>query len=134
MPTQAKFTPKQVARALGVSESSIKRWVDSGKIEAVRTAGGHRKVLLSSIVQLARDQGYTIVRPEVLGLAAESSKCNLQDARDQLLETLIDGDESASQAIIEPLYHNGLTMVEIADHVLAPVFHEIGSRSAHRRT
>lgn len=122
------FTPKQVAKALGVSESSIKRWVDSGKIEAVRTAGGHRKLLLSSIVKLARKQGYQIVRPEVLGLAAESSKCDLHDACKPLIETLSEGDEQASQAIIEPLYHAGHTMVEIADLLLAPVFHELGNR------
>ncbi len=125
---ETTFTPKQVAKALGVSESSIKRWVDSGKIEAVRTAGGHRKLLLSSIVQLARDQGHAIVRPDVLGLAAESSKSDLHAAGTLLIERLAAGDEEASQAIIEPLYHAGHTMVEIADQLIAPVFHVIGDR------
>lgn len=128
MQMETTFTPKQVAKALGVSESSIKRWVDGGRIEAVRTAGGHRKLLLSSVVQLAREQGYNIVRPDVLGLAAESSKCDLHDAYEPLLETLSAGDEVASQAIIEPLYHAGYSMVDIADSLIAPVFHELGRR------
>ncbi|WP_442481329.1 helix-turn-helix domain-containing protein [Aeoliella sp. SH292] len=130
MPMQRKFTPKQVAQALGVSESSIKRWVDSGKLEAVKTAGGHRKLPLAAVVKLAREQGYAIVRPELLGLAAEHVKCRLEDACEPLVETLAAGDESASQAIIEPLYHAGHSMVEIADQVIAPVFHEIGHRWA----
>lgn len=130
MPMERKFTPKQVAQALGVSESSIKRWVDGGKIEAVKTAGGHRKLMLSAIVRLAREQGYTIVRPDVLGLAAGSSKYSLHQVCEPLIETLSRGDESASQAIIEPLYHAGHSMVEIADLVIAPVFHEIGNQWA----
>lgn len=130
MPSQRKFTPKQVAQALGVSESSIKRWVDGGKVEAVKTAGGHRKLSLASVVKLAREQGYHIVRPEVLGLAAGHARGRLAEAFDPLLEALSAGDELASQAIIEPLYHAGHSMVEIADQVFAPVFHEIGHRWA----
>ena len=37
------FSPKQIGNALGVSEASIKRWVDKGKIDCVKTTGGHRK-------------------------------------------------------------------------------------------
>jgi len=124
------FTPRQVAEALGVSESSIKRWVDSGKLEAARTAGGHRKLLLPAVVKLARENGYAIVRPEVLGLVAESAKRDLDEAREPLVETLARGDEGESQAIIEPLYHAGHTMIEIADRLIAPVFHELGNRWA----
>lgn len=125
---QRKFTPKQVAQALGVSESSIKRWVDGGKIEAVKTAGGHRKLPLAAVVKMAREQGYSIVRPEVLGLAVEHTKVRIDKACEPLIEALAAGDESASQAIVEPLYHAGHSMVEIADLVIAPVFHEIGDR------
>ena len=128
MPMERKFTPKQVARALGVSESSVKRWVDSGKVEAVRTAGGHRKMSLSAVVGLAREQGYHIVRPDVLGLAANCTNCKLKDVYQPLIEALTEGDERATQALIEPLYHAGHTMVELADMVIAPVFHELGNR------
>ena len=33
-------SPKQVAHAMGVSESSLKRWCDQGLIPTVRTAAG----------------------------------------------------------------------------------------------
>jgi excisionase family DNA binding protein len=34
----------EVAQALGVSTSSVRRLIDCGKLEAVRTGGGHRRI------------------------------------------------------------------------------------------
>src|SRR3954469_20822745 len=45
---------RQAADALGVSVSTIQRWVDAGSIEATRTMGKHRRVLLSSVLDFAR--------------------------------------------------------------------------------
>ena len=63
-----QLTPKQVARAIGVSEASLKRWCDKGLIEMVRTVGGHRRLPLSSVLQFLRSSGHQLVRPEILGL------------------------------------------------------------------
>jgi excisionase family DNA binding protein len=41
-------TPKQVAQAINVSESSLKRWCDQGLLTAIRTAGGHRRLALAA--------------------------------------------------------------------------------------
>ena len=64
------LTPKELADAIGASESSLRRWVDSGQINMSRTAGGHRRIPLAEAIQFIRGIGATVVRPEMLGLAA----------------------------------------------------------------
>jgi molybdopterin-binding protein len=41
MPT---FTVGEAAELLGVSPDTVRRWVDSGQLEAARTAGGRRRL------------------------------------------------------------------------------------------
>lgn len=41
--------PKQAAALLGLSVSSIHKLVEGGRLEAWRTQGGHRRILMSSI-------------------------------------------------------------------------------------
>ena len=66
-------SPKQVARAIGVSESSLKRWCDQGLIKTVRTAGGHRKMTIAEVLRYVREQDHKLVSPEILGLPPRTS-------------------------------------------------------------
>src|SRR5215467_4178610 len=45
------LTPKDLADAVGVSESSMRRWLDTGKIRMTRTAGGHRRIELAEALR-----------------------------------------------------------------------------------
>jgi MerR family transcriptional regulator, light-induced transcriptional regulator len=122
------FTPKQVALALGVSESSIKRWVDSGRLTAAKTVGGHRKVTLPSIAAFVRETGHHLEHPELLGLvaagAAQHSRC---DAIKPLFEALVEGREAVVREVVLGAYQRGATVVELGDHLLGPAFGLIGA-------
>ena len=38
------LSPRELAEAVGVSESSLKRWADRGRVHVHRTEGGHRRI------------------------------------------------------------------------------------------
>jgi hypothetical protein len=67
-PVKPFLTPRDLALAVGASESSLKRWVDEGSIVASRTAGGHRRIALAEAVRFIRESRLHVVRPALLGL------------------------------------------------------------------
>ncbi|HEX9106572.1 MAG TPA: MerR family DNA-binding transcriptional regulator, partial [Longimicrobiales bacterium] len=48
------LSPRELAEAVGVSESSLKRWADRGVLAVERTAGGHRRIPLGEAVRFIR--------------------------------------------------------------------------------
>lgn len=126
MPSTTMFSPKQVARALGVSESSVKRWVDSGKLQAAKTAGGHRKVTLPSIATFVRETGHPMAQPELLGMVAAGAALRLDDALDLLFESLINGREAECRELILSFYQQGETIPRLGDLLIGPTFRRIG--------
>ncbi len=121
-------SPKQVARAIGVSESSLKRWCDRGLITTIRTAGGHRKLPMNAVLEFLKSSGRELVEPGILGLPATvgQGEGTIRRAKDRLKETLIEGDEAACRQIIFDLYLAKHPISVICDQVIATVFQEIG--------
>ncbi len=123
-------TPKQVAQAINVSESSLKRWCDRGLLTTVRTAGGHRRLALDDVFHFLRESGHPLVRPELLGLPSTVGQgaTVVARARDQVRDALLAGDEEQCRRIVFDLYLSGQSACEICDRVLAAAFHDIGDR------
>ncbi|MHC4877129.1 MAG: cobalamin B12-binding domain-containing protein [Planctomycetota bacterium] len=123
-------SPKQVARAIGVSESTVKRWCDKGLIPMVKTAGGHRKMDVNAVVQFLRDSGHEIVEPQVLGLPVAVGKTGwtLNRAVERIVPAVVQGDESIVRQVVFDLLLAKHSVTTIFDEVLAPVMHEIGER------
>lgn len=42
-------TPGQAAAALGVTRDTIRRYVDAGKLDAIKTPGGQRRINADSL-------------------------------------------------------------------------------------
>lgn len=124
------LTPKQVAQAIGVSESSLKRWCDRGLIKTIRTAGGHRRLPIADVVDFLRNEDRELVRPELLGLPSNTGRGNLalDRAAERMFDALVAGDEDVCRQILLDLYLAGQTTAAIGDRVLAPAFHRIGDR------
>jgi excisionase family DNA binding protein len=122
------LTPKQVAHAIGVSEASLKRWCDRGLLPATRTAGGHRRLAVATVIQFLRETGREPVRPEVLGLppATGRGKPAIDRVVDQVVAALTAGDEERLRRLVFNLYLARHAARDICDQVLAAAFHEIG--------
>lgn len=125
MPTTT-FSPKQVATALGVSESSVKRWVDSGKLTAAKTAGGHRKVPLPSLAAFIRETGQPVEHPEMLGMVATATRQPIDAARDELFGALIEGHEHQCRETVLGFYQQGESIPRLGDLLIGPAFRRIG--------
>ncbi|GAC1368053.1 MAG: hypothetical protein NVSMB47_18850 [Polyangiales bacterium] len=65
----------EVADYFDVTDVTIKNWVDQGRLLAARTAGGHRRVAVSSVAELLEGQG----RPVPPELASKSVVVMLSD-------------------------------------------------------
>lgn len=122
------FSPKEVALALGVSESSLKRWVDRGLIRADKTGGGHRRLTLDAVLAYVREQGRDIVDPGMIGLPPETgvSRSREQGAHADFLAAVTSGDEFTAQRVILDLYIRGVSVAAICDSVITTAFHRIG--------
>ncbi len=76
------YSPKQVAERLGVSESSVKRWLDQGVVPVLRTAGGHRRVSEESVEELLRQLKATSGFPRLSPHGGDGSSQNEPAPRD----------------------------------------------------
>ena len=125
-PSPYLSTP-QAAEALGVSVSTVKRWVDEGVLPAHKTAGGHRKLLRAEILALAR-QG-DLPRGDLAGLSAASPR-NRTDALETtaalLLDALLAGHGAEVSAIICRTYGSGVAVEALADRIIAPALAKVG--------
>lgn len=132
MPTL--LSPKELASAIGASESSLKRWVDSGKLEASKTAGGHRRIALAEAIRFIRDSHIHVVRPEILGLPHETAdQPPATDEKAQMLYAALNaGDSAAAHSIVFSAFLDGESAASIFDGMIRDAMAAIGEKWQHR--
>ena len=123
------LTPAEVAKAVDVSESTVKRWCDQGRLRCEATPGGHRRVPVGAFVEMVRQGGFDLADASVLGLPAGTGRqeSRIGAAVSCLTEALTGGDESACRRIIFGHFLSGERFSAISDRVIAPAFYQIGS-------
>jgi excisionase family DNA binding protein len=52
------LTPGELGRLLHVNAKTVTRWAVEGRLEAVRTPGGHRRFPLAVVLRFLTDMGF----------------------------------------------------------------------------
>jgi excisionase family DNA binding protein len=128
------LSPKELGAAIGVSESSLKRWADSGRLHVARTAGGHRRIDRSEAIRFVRSQGFALERPGILGLEdidAISAGPDLDDPATALHDALSKGEAERARGLALARYVEGMPLALIIDRMIAPAMRAIGNRWRH---
>lgn len=129
------LTMSRLAAALGVSESSVKRWADDGAIVCSRTVGGHRRVSVADAVWFIRRTRSAVVRPELLGLGDLSSLpprfSEESDPTEALYGALESGATPAVRAMLQSLYIQGRSLAGLFDGPVRAAMARIGELWLH---
>jgi excisionase family DNA binding protein len=135
------LSPRQLAQAVGVSESSLRRWADDGRMAMVRTAGGHRRIPLSEAVQLIRRLKLSVSRPELLGLEGPLATqpkhpgpgvaADVGGAADLMYEHLLHGRGAEARGLVLRLYLEGWPLHDLFDGLLAVAMTRLGELWRH---
>jgi MerR family transcriptional regulator, light-induced transcriptional regulator len=134
-PSIGYVSPRSLATAIGVSESSLKRWADEGRLRVERTAGGHRRIAVGEAVRFVRNAGLGVVRPELLGLASAEGMSRVRGDRAATAERLLaalEADRAAeARSLIVSLYLEGATPGWICDEPIRQALERVGELWEH---
>lgn len=127
--TPVFLSTAQVADALGIGVSTVKRWVEDGILPASKTAGGHRKLLLADVLEVARQNNLPVRDLALLtpGVSAKRHRLEPASLGEALYKALIAGDGQQVRAMIHGAYGNGMRIEALADFAIAPAMHRIGT-------
>ena len=132
------LSPRDLAQAIGSSESSVKRWTDQGLLKVTRTAGGHRRIATSDAIQYIRQNACPVVKPEILGLPAslageepEPVDSSTAKPNDTFLELLQSGHDVGARNHVLSRFLAGESVASLADGPMRTAMEVIGASWEH---
>lgn len=132
------LSPKQLAAAAGVSESTVKRLVDDGALKAEKTAGGHRRIRLCDALAWVRSRGCGKLDPEALagavpalGGAAGVNLCDERAVLARYSEALEAGEEAVTTGLAVALFVGGADAAAVLEEPILGRFKELRNRCSH---
>lgn len=126
------LSPRDLATAIGASESSLKRWTDQGHLAVSRTAGGHRRIPVNEAIRFVRARQLPLVKPELLGLPASFGvESSLQPSPhdrpdDTFLDLLRSGHDIGARNHLLERFMRGETIASLADGPIRSAMQGLG--------
>ena len=136
MSIKTLISPKQLAQAIGASESSLKRWADDGLLRVSKTAGGHRRIPVNDAIRFIRERHLEVIKPEAIGLSSSlipASECrSIDDLTSMLIDYFTEGKVEEAETLLISSYLSGSSVAEIADGPIQGALEQIGYIWKHK--
>lgn len=123
------LSPRDLGRAVGLSESSVRRWADDGRLRAERTAGGHRRIARAEAVRFVREAGLELLRPDLLGFPGADAAAggSAVSPADTLVAAIRAADNASARRILVSAFLDGTPLAELCDGPMRVALREVGS-------
>lgn len=129
------FNSQEAARILGVNVSSIKRWTEEGRLECVKTAGGHRKFFLEHLANFLEQYKKKTTRINLFPLEDTTDleisfhilKGNFDFLSEYLVSESLNSNRERVQQVLNGLYLGQYPLYKIYDHLVTPAMARIGA-------
>jgi excisionase family DNA binding protein len=127
------ISTREVADLLAVTDTTVKRWTNSGRLKCAKTLGGHRKYILSDIEKFAEENNISITgvttplrkdQREKLGFAMYSK--NMDMAVEIIMEESLQGDREGMFESLMYLVKNRMKFADIIDNIIKPAMEKVG--------
>lgn len=128
------FNSQEAAKILGVNVSTIKRWTEDGRLECIRTAGGHRKFMMSQLSKFLDENRKKTSKLNLFPLENESDlkisnhilKGDFSYLIDYIKKQALACNRDKVQKVLNGLYLAQYPLYIIYDRIITHVLHEFG--------
>lgn len=131
---KTQLSTKEVAALLNITETTVKRWADIGKLKCSKTLGGHRKFDLHDVIKFAEDNSFPISgvippplsKKQLQNLEFSVYTKNYPLISDILKTEALQGDKEGIEKLLQYLYKNNIKFTTIVDEIIQPALSRIG--------
>jgi len=128
------FNSHDAAKMLGVNVSTIKRWTDEGKLECIKSIGGHRKFTMEHFAEFLGKNNKKVSKINVFPIEEDSDleishhilKGNFDYLADYVLEQAFLSNRNRVQHVMNGLYLSQYPLHKIYDNLITHVLYKIG--------
>lgn len=123
------ISTKLAAEILGVSVSTVKRWVDDNILPASKTPGGHRKIMVADVIRLSRQGILPVGDFSKLPLGTEQPEisANIGISAENFYLALRNQSPLSCINILMSAYKTKMSIQQIADDIVHPSMARIGN-------
>ncbi len=120
------LSTQTAAEMLGVSVSTVKRWVDDAILPAHKSPGGHRKILLNDIIRLSRNG--TLPPGDFSRMKVNSSvtESKLDVSSDLFYQAIRSQSDLSATNLLVSAYRSKIPLTSIVDNIIQPAMAKIG--------